>query len=269
MTDVRGRTAFITGGGNGIGLGIARALARAGARLVLADIDAPALAAAKAELAATTAVVTCRLDVRDRDAYAAAVDAAESELGPVSVLVNNAGVCAAVTVDALSHALWDWAIGVNLGGVINGVRTLLPRMVARGAGGHIVNTASTAGLAGHADGVVCCTAKFGVVGLSESMAPELAPAGIGVTLLCAGPVATGLGRHSLAAAAAAGVSLPSAPVREWQRPAVLGADAVGDMVRAAIEANQFYLHTDRSMAAIIAARSQALLDAAPPEEAAA
>jgi NADP-dependent 3-hydroxy acid dehydrogenase YdfG len=92
MTDVKGRTAFITGGANGIGLGIARAFGRAGAKLALADLDVAALAHAKAELAALTAVEAVELDVRDRAAYARAADEVERALGPVSLLFNNAGV---------------------------------------------------------------------------------------------------------------------------------------------------------------------------------
>ena len=92
MTDVAGRTAFITGGANGIGLGIARAFAGAGAKLALADLDAEALGRAKAELSAQTPTEIFELDVRDRDAYARVADAAEAALGPVSLLVNNAGV---------------------------------------------------------------------------------------------------------------------------------------------------------------------------------
>lgn len=272
MTDVRGRTAFITGGGNGIGLGIARALARAGASLALADIDGEALARAKAELDPIAPVAVFRFDVRDRDAYAAAADAAEKELGPVSLLVNNAGVAGAFPADKLTYALWDWAIGTNLGGVINGIRTFLPRMVERGEGGHIVNTASGAGLAATSSGVLYCTAKFGVVGLSESMGPELAGSGIGVTLLCPGPVATDIIRRSADAAPLAGLGLSEeerAPRQD--RIAVMtaalqqaiGVDAVGELVLKAVLENRFYVHTDRVMAERIAARTEALLGAMP------
>ena len=146
MTEVAGRTAFITGGGNGIGLGIARAFARAGARLALADRDADALASAKAELSGMTAVETMVLDVRDRDAFGRAADDVEAKLGPVSLLCNNAGVSGGAPAGKFTYELWDWSLGINLGGVVNGVTTFLPRMIARGDGGHVVNTASGAGL---------------------------------------------------------------------------------------------------------------------------
>jgi NAD(P)-dependent dehydrogenase (short-subunit alcohol dehydrogenase family) len=108
MTDVQGRTAFITGGGNGVGLGIARSFARAGAKLVLVDVDDAALARAKAELQDITPVETFRLDVRDRAAYAKTAEAAERALGPVSLLFNNAGVAGGAAVSKLTYELWDW-----------------------------------------------------------------------------------------------------------------------------------------------------------------
>jgi len=275
MTDVQGRVAFITGGGNGIGLGMARAFARAGASLALSDIDDEALARAKAELGAIAPVETFRLDVRDRDAYAAAADAAEARLGPVSLLFNNAGVSGAFPADRLTYELWDWSIGTNLGGVINGIRTFLPRIMERGEGGHIVNTASGAGLAATGSGVLYCTAKFGVVGLSESMGPELAASGVGVTLLCPGPVATDIVQRSADATPLAGLSLSAEEQQQRAERVTMmtaalkasaDADEVGDLVLKAVLENRFYVHTDRMMEERIAARTQALLDAMPALE---
>jgi NAD(P)-dependent dehydrogenase (short-subunit alcohol dehydrogenase family) len=272
MTDVKGRTAFITGGANGIGLGIARAFGRAGAKLVLADLDAAALAHAKAELAELTTVETVEFDVRDREAYARAADEVERALGPVSLLFNNAGVAGGAPAHKLTYELWDWAIGINLYGVINGVQTFLPRMVARGAGGHIVNTASGAGLAATGSGVLYCTAKYGVVGLSETLQLELAPAGIGVSVLCPGPVATDIVART-AKVQPAECEPPSEEQRELvaQRLAVVtrilragvSPDKVGEMVLDAVLGNRLYIHTDRIMADAIEARAKALLDAMP------
>jgi NADP-dependent 3-hydroxy acid dehydrogenase YdfG len=147
MERIAGRTAFITGGANGIGLGIARAFARAGAQVALADVDATALGAAQAELAKETRVETFVLDVRDRDAFARAADETETRLGPVSLLFNNAGVALSVPAEQMTYEAWDYALGINLDGVVNGLQTFVPRMCARGGGGHVVNTASGAGLA--------------------------------------------------------------------------------------------------------------------------
>jgi NAD(P)-dependent dehydrogenase (short-subunit alcohol dehydrogenase family) len=272
MTDVRGRTAFITGGGNGIGLGIAQSFARAGAKLALADLDGPALARAKAELQDITAVETYQLDVRDRDAYAATAEDVESKLGPVSLLFNNAGVATAAPAPKMTYELWDWGIGINLTGVINGIQTFLPKMADRGQGGHIVNTSSGAGLVATTSGVLYTTAKFGVVGLSESLNLELPPLGIGVTVLCPGPVATGIVQRSADAAPQTGLSL-SEEQKQRQKAGLdqatkylqqgVSIDAVGAMVLKAVQENQLYVHTDRAVAPMIKARTKALLAAMP------
>lgn len=192
MTDIAGRTAFLTGAANGIGLGIARSLADAGAKLALIDIDAEALERARAELAAKTSVMAEVLDMRDREGFARVADKIEDELGPVSLVINNAGVSAGAPVDKLTYELWDWGLGINLDGVVSGVQTFLPRMIERGQGGHIVNTASVAGLAASENGVLYITAKYGVVGMSEALHAELKPFGIGASVLCPGPVTTGI-----------------------------------------------------------------------------
>lgn len=273
MTQVAGRTAFITGGANGIGLGIARAFAREGVKLGLVDIDAAALDRARAELAPITAVETAVLDIRDRAQFAVVADEIEAALGPVSILVNNAGVAGGASAAKLTYDLWDWGLDINLGGVINGLQTFMPRMVARGGAGHIVNTASGAGLAASYSGVLYHTAKFGVVGLSEALAAELAPLKIGVTVLCPGPVATDIVSRTRAmqpgknnkplskegeAAANGVVEKINAMLQQGVAP-----DAVGEMVLAAIEHDRLYIHTDRSMIEQIEARCQALLEAMP------
>lgn len=272
MTDVQGRTAFITGGGNGIGLGIARSLARSGAKLALADVDAEGLARAKAELQDITVVETYQLDVRDREAYAATAEAVESALGPVSLLFNNAGVAGGAAVDKLTYKLWDWVIGINLNGVINGMQTFLPKMIERGEGGHIVNTASGAGLVTTDAGVLYTTSKFGVVGMSEALNPELAALGIGVSVLCPGPVSTDIIQRTVELRPETGEPLTEeqqkqAAERIAQAKAYLKSgtsiDAVGEMVLSAVQNNSLYIHTDTSVAEMITARTKALLDAMP------
>ena len=274
MTDVQGRTAFITGGANGIGLGIARAFGRAGAKLALADVDGAALERAREELGKVTSVATVRLDVRDRAAYARAAEAVERELGPVSLLFNNAGVAGGAPALELTHELWDWALGINLHGVINGIQTFLPRMAARRAGGHIVNTASGAGLAATGSGLLYSTAKFAVVGLSETLSIELAALGIGVSVLCPGPVATDIIARTAQTQPEGSESLSDG---ERKRRAEMSQvmtrvlqqgvspDRVGEMVLEAVLAGRLYIHTDRIMAPLIEARAKALLDAMPEE----
>lgn len=273
MTDLAGRSAFITGGANGIGLGIARALARAGVNLALADLDAVALERAAAELSPLTKVHVATLDVRDRAAYARVADHAEGRIGPISILVNNAGVAGGAPANRLTYPLWDWGMGINLDGVINGVQTFLPRMVERGSGGHIVNTSSGAGLAASAGNVLYCTAKFAVVGLSEALAGELKNDGIGVTVLCPGPVATDIINRTRAVQPKVTRTM-SAEQRArafalHERGMTMLAngvqpDEVGEMVLVGIRENRLYVHTDQTAAERIAIRGAALLAAMPP-----
>ncbi|TWT15330.1 SDR family oxidoreductase [Reyranella sp. CPCC 100927] len=273
MTNVSGRTAFITGGANGIGLGIARAFARAGARLALVDQDEEALARARAELAATTDVETVVLDVRDRAAFADIADRIEARLGPVSLVVNNAGVAGGAPAPKLTYELWDWGLGINLEGVVNGVQTFLSRMVERGEGGHIVNTASGAGLVGsNTSGVLYVTAKFAVVGMSEALHSELKTLGIGVTVLCPGPVATDIIARTRRLQPSVVKSM-SAEQRERAiaRSAVMTKlladgvqpDTVGAMVLDAVQKDRLYVLTDRSMEPWINQRTAALVAGMP------
>lgn len=272
MTNVANRTVLITGGANGIGLGISRALAGAGGRLALVDVDADALKCAEAELGERTEVFTAILDVRDRDAYARTADEIEERLGPVSILVNNAGVAGGAPSQKLNYQLWDWGMGINLDGVINGIQTFLPRIVARGEGGHIVNTASGAGLVAGAGNALYCTAKFAVVGMSEALAVELEPLGIGVTLLCPGPVATDIVErtrlsqpkvtHALSPEQRSKAFAKQEETKKFLANGVKP-NAVGEMVLAALREDRLYVHTDRFAADAIAARGDALLAALP------
>lgn len=271
MTDIAGRTALITGGANGIGLGIARAFSRAGAKLALVDLDEVALDRAHRELRQVTEVATAALDVRARGDLANAVDWFEATLGGISILVNNAGVSGGAPADKLTYELWDWGVGVNLGGVVAGVQTLLPRMLERGDDGHIVNTACVGGLFTSQMGVPYHTAKFAVVGMSEALALELAPSGIGVTVLCPGPVSTDILDRSLRVqpngralspgqrhTAFASSQLMKAALAHGASP-----DAAGDLVLEAVRKNRLYAYTDNGFAEPIAARGQSLLDAMP------
>lgn len=269
--EIKGRTAFITGGARGIGLGMARAFADAGAKLALIDLDEAALAAAQAELEKRTAVGTFRLDVRDRRAFAQIADEAEALLGPVSILCNNAGVAGAAPVNRLTYDLWDWVMGINVNGVINGMQTFVPRMIERGQGGHVVNTASGAGLAPTRSGAMYTTSKYAVVGLSEAMQQELEPFGIGVSVLCPGPVATDIIANTSRQEPAREGLTPEERQRENEMRATAGEflsrgtppDEVGKMVVAGVLGNRLYIHTDRIMVELIRWRAEQLLAAMP------
>lgn len=159
MQDLSTATAFITGAGRGIGRGIARALAARGTRLALADLDGSSLTAASKELSETTDVRTFVLDVQDRNEFGRAVDEAEAQLGPVTVLCNNAGLVFPEELGTMTYELWDLTLGVNLGGVVNGIQAVLPRLLQRGEPAHIVNTASVAGL-GPGGGLMYTTSEY-------------------------------------------------------------------------------------------------------------
>ena len=192
MIDFAGRTAFVTGGANGVGLGVVRNLLEVGAKVAIADVRQDAIDRALASLD-NREVMGVRLDVMDRAGFAAAADEVEARFGPVSLLFNNAGINLFQTIEDSSYDDWDWVLGVNLGGVINGVMTFAPRMKARveageQSGGHITNTASMASfIAGGAPGIYN-TAKFAVRGLSYSLRHSMYRYGIGVSVVHPGLV---------------------------------------------------------------------------------
>jgi NAD(P)-dependent dehydrogenase (short-subunit alcohol dehydrogenase family) len=196
MKDLEGRVAFVTGGGSGIGAGMARRLAAAGVKVAVADIRTEPAAAVAAEIVrANGAAVPVQVDVSDRASVEQAADAVMAAFGRVDIVCNNAGVAMhGVPVAAVPLADWDWVIGVNVIGVINGIQAFLPHIRAHGQGGHIVNTASIGGLQVNPSfltGPYSMT-KYAVVALSEALANELADTPIGVSVLCPAAVATGI-----------------------------------------------------------------------------
>ena len=191
MRDLAGKTAFVTGGASGIGFALGRAFAEAGMKVMLADIEADALAAAVKSLhdfGPNIRGVAC--DVADPLSVERAAKAACEAFGNVHVVCNNAGVAAAGGIDNISLDNWRWVLDVNLMGVLHGIRTFLPHLRGHGEGGHIVNTASMAGMNGGLGFSPYVASKFAVVGISEGLATQLKPLGIGVTVLCPGYVRT-------------------------------------------------------------------------------
>jgi NAD(P)-dependent dehydrogenase (short-subunit alcohol dehydrogenase family) len=251
MRDLEGKVAFITGGASGIGLGIAGAFVDAGMKAVLADRREDHLADARASFeqrGRSKSVHTIRLDVTDRAAMAAAADETERVFGKVHVLVNNAGVGIQGPFKGITYADWDYGLAVNLGGVINGLQTFLPRIRAHGEGGHIVSTSSLqAFVPMPAQFVIYLAAKTAIVGISETIRPELQHENIGVTVLCPGPVKTNI--HELSknrppqfevGDAFRKVEETSGPL---QLPGLLEPSEVGAMVVKAIRNDELYVIT--------------------------
>ena len=191
MEQLKDKVAFVTGGASGIGLGITKAMVAAGMRVVIADVREDHLKDARAWFVSqqqSRRVKCIQLDVTNRKAYARAADKAEKAFGKIHVLVNNAGLGLLGTIDKTKFDDWDWGLSVMIGGVVNGILTVLPRMRAHGEGGHIVNTASMAAVIPIPNCSIYITAKSALVGLSECLAGELAPEKIGVSAFCPGPV---------------------------------------------------------------------------------
>jgi NAD(P)-dependent dehydrogenase (short-subunit alcohol dehydrogenase family) len=187
VKDFAGRTAFVTGGANGIGLGLARALIAEGCNVAIADIRQESIDTARKSLPGPN-VMGIKVDVSSREDLARAADAVEARFGSVSLLFNNAGINLFQTIEESSYDDWEWVMGVNLHGPINGVMTFVPRMVRAGKGGYVVNTASMAGFLAAGVPGIYNTTKFAVRGMSASLRASLARHGIGVSVLCPGLV---------------------------------------------------------------------------------
>ena len=191
VRNLAGKWALVTGAASGIGQATALALARRGADLVLCDVDENGLKQTQdsaASLGRKTLIQ--RVDVSRRDEMASFADWVHRDHEAMDILVNNAGVALGASFEETLLEDWDWIIGINLLGVIHGLHGFVPRMGARGRGGHVVNIASMAGLLAARSLSAYSTTKFAVVGLSEALRAELEPHGIGVTAVCPGFVNT-------------------------------------------------------------------------------
>lgn len=248
MQDFNDQIAFITGGASGAGLGQAQVFGRTGAKVVIADIRAEAidqaLAALRAEGITAHGLV---LDIMDRAAYARAADEVEAVFGAApTLLFNTAGVNSFGPVENTSYDDFDWIIGVNLGGVINGMVTFVPRMIKSGRPGHIVTTSSLGGLMGSALAAPYSAAKAAVINLMESYRQGLEKHGIGVSVLCPANIKSNIAEASRLRPAQFG---QSGYVENEDSIASLhsihqhGMDPVelAEHVKRAIEANQLYV----------------------------
>ena len=255
--NIHGETAVITGGASGIGRASALALARRGANVIVADIHEQRLAAVADEvrrLGRRALAVRCDVSVAEDLARVAAV--AEAELGPVGIVMNNAGVVLRGALQEISLEDWRWCLGINVFGVIHGIHAFLPRMVER-RHGWIVNTGSVAGLVAlTGEGAPYITSKFAVVGLTEALALYCRPLGIGVSLLCPGGVRTNL--------AETGRSIGMTPEREVSETRMAqtvqgGTEAepehIGELVANAVQDETFLVLQDAFHAELIRRRA--------------
>ncbi|MDT0507047.1 SDR family oxidoreductase [Novosphingobium sp. MMS21-SN21R] len=265
-----GKIAFITGGVNGIGFGIARAFAMAGMDLVLTyrkeqDREDAARWFAENKLPPARYVL---LDVTDRARFAEVA----AEVGKIHVLVNNAGVSVFGPTDEASYADYDWIMGVNFGGVVNGLVSFLPGMKAHGEGGHVVNVASMAAYLSGPQAGIYTASKFAVRGLTESLRYNLAPHGIGVSLMCPGLTRTNAWTSALKRpdgfAESGFAPADAAELEQFGTAFELGMDPleVGQKTLAGMIENKGLILTHGEFAEDFAEIYQTSLDALPKEE---
>jgi NAD(P)-dependent dehydrogenase (short-subunit alcohol dehydrogenase family) len=238
MDDLEGRTAVVTGGGSGIGRAIVLELASAGMNIVVADIedDAGRDVAAEAKAAGARALAV-HTDVSDFASVQALADAAYAEFGAVHVLCNNAGVLVFGDMQDLKIEDWDWLFGVNVFGVLHGVYAFLPRMLAAGEQGHIVNTASIAALSGHG---IYGVSKSTILHITETLRANLENTPIGVSALCPGMLNTKIVAAQRNRPASMG---PKAHEPFGPDPVAFGVDPshCGRRVREALFSNELYV----------------------------
>jgi NAD(P)-dependent dehydrogenase (short-subunit alcohol dehydrogenase family) len=271
MRELAGKTAFVTGGAGGIGLAMAQAFAGAGMKVMIADIETDALRAAVESLRKITPDIEGTIcDVADAASVERAAQATFDRFGHVHVVCNNAGVAAGGGIDHISLDNWRWVIDVNLMGVVHGIRSFLPHIRAHGEGGHIVNTASMAGMQGGLGFSPYGASKFAVVSMSEGLNMQLKPHGIGVSVLCPSYVRTKIGESGRNRPQRYGTSQPLDPlspaaamVAEIARNLQAGLDPadVAARVLAAIRDDRLYIFTHPGMRAEVEDRFAAILAA--------
>jgi len=247
MDTLEGKGAVVTGGASGIGLATARELGRRNARVVIADIEAAALASAVGQLedeGVEAFGIEC--DVTSFDAVQSLAAESFERLGAVHVVFNNAGVALGGPVAALTHDEWRWIVDVDLWGPIHGVEAFLPRLLEQREGGHLLFTASFAGLVPNVGLGAYCVAKYGVVALAEVLHRELRGSDIGVSVLCPMRVATNIGTSDRNRGAAYGGPPETPPLLDAAASddlagRILAVDEVARMTVDAIIPNRLYV----------------------------
>ena len=276
MKEFRDKVAVVTGGASGIGLAMAERFAREGMKLVLADVEKGALEEVTARFQADgVEVLGVQTDVSDAEQMDALGAATLDAFGAAHVVCNNAGVALTGLTWQLTTADWQWVLGVNLWGVIHGIRVFTPGLVAQGEG-HIVNTASMAGLVSVPGITPYCVSKHGVVTMSETLHGELAATGskVGVSVVCPAWVQTGIFQsdRNRPAVLANPETERRAQRREEQRQlgaAILAtgitASEVADKVFEAIVEERLHVLTHEMTAPAVQARMTSIIEGRNPE----
>ncbi|WP_428407789.1 SDR family NAD(P)-dependent oxidoreductase [Hyphococcus sp.] len=270
-----GKTAFITGGASGIGLGIAKAFSARGARIVIADLRPDHIEKALATFAGgaqSNSVSAIEIDVTNREAYADAAEKMQAEFGGIDILVNNAGVGVEGPILEARYADWDFGLGVNVNGVVNGLQAFLPQMIAHGRGGHIVNTSSLAAAVMMPEQfVIYAAGKAAVLNMSENMREVLAAKNIGMSVLL--PAFTKSNIHEAARNRPAHLRKDSGFKAsekalsereigaEWMEP-----EEVGEMVAKGVLNNDLYIITHGQFKNRMRERAEAMLAATPESD---
>jgi NAD(P)-dependent dehydrogenase (short-subunit alcohol dehydrogenase family) len=261
MRDFKDKTAIVTGAASGIGLGIAKALAAAGANIVLADLRPEPLEAARQAIEAIgVRAIGVTVDVSDPDSVAAAGKAAVDAFGTLHIAVNNAGIAMHGTpVENVTLQEWEWVLGVNVKGVINGIRSFVPLIRSHGQPGHVVNTGSVSSLfvrEGRNQGAYAMS-KYAVLALSEALEQELAGSAIGVSVLCPGGVNTAIFESAATRPDRFGGSYrrpQQEALKSGLHTGALDPIVVGRRVVRAIEDNEFYVLTHTGERDVITSR---------------
>lgn len=270
MSQFSGKTALISGGGEGIGLSIAEALGKEGMNIVIADIDQGNLDKASQRLSeADVPVLAVKLDVADAAQWQDAVNQTINTFGKIHMLVNNAGVGGETgPLEGQQPDGWQWSLDVNLLGVVKGAQAVLPTIKTQGEGGWIVNVASMAGMGGVPFGGAYTATKFAVVGLSEGWATELAKSQIAVSVLCPGFVKTRIHESDRNRPDSDTSSLSMANIndkaREQSKQLVengIDVSIVGERTVEALKAGEFYIFTHPNFQKSMQKRAKAIDDA--------
>jgi len=273
MQDVKGKVAFITGGASGIGLGMAIAFVNAGMKVVISDFRQDHLEESNAyfkQKKLEKNILHLRLDVTDREEFTRAADEAEQVFGRIHVLCNNAGMGILGPLKQAKFDDWDWAIEVMIGGVVNGIQTLLPRILRHGEGGHIVTTSSMGGVIPLAGSPIYSTVKAAVIGMCESMRGELAADDIGVSAFCPGPVSTNIHEVGLLRPEKfkkdSGYAENERQLADREKFSTeMSIEECGERVLRGIRRNALYIFTHREFKEGVAEKMEAMLASFPKE----